>query len=55
MGQAVLKGPELTEGMDSLTTVLAELESIDHSLTPLKVKDSLKQTKARKLLRGKAA
>ena len=55
VGQAVLKGPELTEGMDSLTTVLAELESIDHSLTPLKVKDSLKQTKARKLLRGKAA
>lgn len=56
VGQAVLKEPELTEGMDSLTTVLAELESIDHSLTPIKVKDSLKQTKARKLLaKGKAA
>lgn len=55
VGQTVLKGPELTEGMDSLTTVLAELEAIDHSLTPIKVKDSLKQTKARKLLRGKAA
>ena len=56
VGQVVLKGPELTEGMDSLTTVLAELESIDHSLTPIKVKDSLKQTKVRKMLgKGRAA
>jgi len=56
VGQAVLKGPELTEGMDSLTTVLAELEAIDHSLTPIKVKDSLKQTKARKMLgKGRTA
>lgn len=54
--QATLKGPELTKDMDSLTAALAELEAIDHSLTPIKVKDSLKQTKARKLLgKGKAA
>lgn len=53
---APLRGAELTQEMDCLATALAELESIDHSLTPIKVKDSLKQTKARKLLgRGKAA
>lgn len=53
---APLRGAELTQEMDGLAAALAELESIDHSLTPIKVKDSLKQTKARKLLgRGKAA
>lgn len=53
---APLRGAELTQEMDCLATALAELEVIDHSLTPIKVKDSLKQTKARKLLgRGKAA
>lgn len=56
LGDATLKDPELTRDMDSLNAALAELEAIDHSLTPIKVKDSLKQTKARKLLgRGKAA
>lgn len=54
--QAPLRGAELTQEMDCLATALAELEAIDHSLTPIKVKDSLKQTKARKLLgKGKAA
>lgn len=53
IGDAILKAPELTNDMDSLSSALAELEAIDHSLTPIKVKDSLKQTKARKLL-GKA-
>lgn len=53
---AGLKGPELTKDMDALSAALAELEAIDHSLTPLKVKDTLKQTNARKLLaKGKAA
>lgn len=53
---ATLRGAELTQEMDCLANALAELEAIDHSLTPIKVKDSLKQTKARKLLgRGKAA
>lgn len=53
---APLRGAELTQEMDCLANALAELEAIDHSLTPIKVKDSLKQTKARKLLgKGKAA
>lgn len=56
MDSAKLKGAELTQGMSELSTVLAELEAIDHSLTPLKVKDSLKQTRARKMLsKGRAA
>lgn len=56
MGEAQLKAPELTKEMDSLSAALAELEAIDHSLTPLKVKDSLKQTRVRKLLgKGRAA
>ena len=53
-GEATLKTMELTKDMDSLAMALAELDAIDHSLTPLKVKDSLKQTRARKLMRTTA-
>lgn len=56
LDQAALRGAELTKDMDAISAALAELEAIDHSLTPLKVKDTLKQTNARKLLnKGKAA
>ena len=50
VGGATLKNAELTKDMDALSAALAELDAIDHSLTPLKVKDSLKQTRARKLV-----
>lgn len=53
-GEANLKTMELTKDMDSLAMALAELDAIDHSLTPLKIKDSLKQTRARRLTRGVA-
>ncbi|SIR65714.1 hypothetical protein SAMN05880558_12415 [Aeromonas sp. RU39B] len=48
-GKVTLKNMELTQDMDSLAIALAELDAIDHSLTPLKIKDSLKQTRARKV------
>ncbi|MBV7438935.1 hypothetical protein [Aeromonas sp. sif2416] len=45
-----LRSDEMDQGIGKLSNILAELESIDHNLTPLKVKDSLKQTRARKLM-----
>ncbi|MFB2830615.1 hypothetical protein ACE1BS_13550 [Aeromonas jandaei] len=50
LADANLRNNELTGDMAAMNNALAELEAIDHSLTPLKVKDSLKQTRARKLM-----
>ncbi|QNF21613.1 hypothetical protein FT688_20620 [Aeromonas hydrophila] len=45
-----LRSDEMDQGIGKLSNILAELENIDHNLTPLKIKDSLKQTRARKLM-----
>ncbi|MFR9719916.1 hypothetical protein ACL00X_11225 [Aeromonas diversa] len=47
--KASLRSKDLGNGLGDLGVALAELDSIDHSLTQLKVKDSLQQTRARKL------
>lgn len=47
--KASLRSQDLGNGLGDLGGALAELDSIDHSLTPLKVRDSLQQTRARRL------
>ncbi|MDO2946972.1 hypothetical protein M8828_01175 [Aeromonas simiae] len=50
--KAMLRSEALGNNLGELNKVMAELDGIDHSLTPLKVADSLKQTRARKLKMG---